>query len=127
MTSPSTPHSVDAGLRLGDGLNPDERPGIVATFASLDRRLKSYPAGSVELLLTVKERDTPSQRTTLLATIAGTPDVVANSTSPDLGSALIEVREDLIRQITDAKNKTEARNNPRLRLGRADKRAGDTR
>lgn len=106
--------SVDAALRLGGGLESSDRDGIVAHLASLDSRLRSFRSEAVELQITVKERDTPSQRTTLEAWIAGQPRLVATSTRTNLDQALTEVRDDLIRQITDAKNRTEPRNN-RLR------------
>ncbi len=106
--------TVDEALRLGGGLEPSERDGIVAHFASLGTRLRSFPSGAVELQVTVKERDTPSQRTTLEAWIAGQPRLVATSTETNLDQALTEVRDDLVRQITDAKNRTEPRNS-RLR------------
>jgi ribosome-associated translation inhibitor RaiA len=63
----------------------------------------------------VKERDEPSQRTTLEAWIAGQPRLVATSDRQDFDAAIAEVRDDLIRQITDAKNRTEPRNNRALR------------
>lgn len=115
MTQPDEPATVDASLRLGGGLQPDERAGIVAGWPSLDERLRSFRSGSVDLELTVKERATPSQHTTLEAWIAGQPRLVATSTHADLAQALVEVRDVLIRQITDAKNRSEPRNNRRLR------------
>ncbi len=63
------------------------------------------------LQLSVKERDTPSQRTMLAATIVGQRRLVATSRRTDFDGALAEVRDDLVRQITDAKNRTEPRNN----------------
>ena len=65
--------------------------------------------------LSVKERGKASQRTVLEAWIAGQSRVVATSNEPDLARALLEVRDDLIRQLTDVKNCTEPRNNPSLR------------
>jgi ribosome-associated translation inhibitor RaiA len=107
--------TVEASLRLGGGLDPGERSQIVEHWGSLDARLRSFPAGSVELQLTIKERDTPSQRTTLEAWIAGQPRLVATSAESHLGSALSEVRDDLVRQLTDAKNRTEPRHNRHYR------------
>ena len=40
---------------------------------------------------------------------------MATSDEPDIDAALIEVRDDLIRQLTDAKNRTEPRNRRSLR------------
>lgn len=115
MTPRHEPATVDDSLRLGGGLQVDERAAIVAGWHSLDERLRSFRSGSVDLELTVKERATPSQRTTLEAWVAGQPRLVATSTHIDLAQALIEVRDDLIRQITDAKTRNEPRNNRRLR------------
>ncbi len=81
----------------------------------LDERLRSFPAGSVEMQLSVKERGEPSQRTTLEASVAGLAHLVATSSHTDLYAALAEVRDDLVRQITDAKNRSEPRNNRTLR------------
>jgi ribosome-associated translation inhibitor RaiA len=107
--------TVDDGLRLGDGIESGERDDIVTQFASLDARLRSFRAGTVQLFLTVKERDTSSQRTTLEAQITGLGHLVASSSDAVLAQAINEVRDDLVRQITDAKNRTEARNNRKLR------------
>ena len=51
----------------------------------------------------------------LEAWIAGSERLVATSEQPDLDSAVTEVRDDLIRQLTDAKNRAEPRNRRSLR------------
>lgn len=111
MTTPT----VAGSLRLEYGVKPDEFDHVVDMLDRLDERLRSFRAEAVELRLSVKERDEPSQRTTLEAIIAGRPLIVATSDREDLDAALVEVRDDLIRQITDAKNRTEPMNNPNLR------------
>lgn len=111
MTTPT----VAENLRLEYGIKPEEFDHVVSVLDRLDERLRSFRAEAVELRLSVKERDQPSQRTTLEAIIAGRPIIVATSDRADLDSALVEVRDDLIRQITDAKNRTEPKNNPNLR------------
>lgn len=110
-----TTPTVAESLRLGHGVHENERDEIVETFGKLDQRLRSFRPGSVDLLLSVKERDTASQRTTLEAWIGGFADLVATSSDERLPAALAEVRDDLIRQITDHKNRTEPRNNRHLR------------
>ena len=107
--------TVAGTLRLSHGVAPAELDQVVAALGRLDERLRSYPAGAVELQLSVKERGTPTQRTTLEAWIAGRRRVVATSTRPDLDGALAEVRDELVRQLTDAKNRTEPRNSRLLR------------
>jgi ribosome-associated translation inhibitor RaiA len=107
--------TVESSLRLGAGFEADERSRIVDTWSSLTRRLASFPEGAVELDLSVKERETPSQRMVLEARIAHEGHFVATSHRPDVLAALNEVRDDLIRQLTDAKNRTEPRNARALR------------
>lgn len=107
--------TVDGTLRLAGGVEPGERDHIVDRWSKLDHRLRSFRAEAVQLQLTVKERDTPSQRATLEARIAGRPTVVATSHEPSFDQALNELRDDLIRQLTDAKNRQEPRNNRQLR------------
>ncbi len=105
----STPTVADS-LRLAHGVDPSEFDHVVAVMARLDSRLRSFPAGTVELELSVKERDTPSQRTTLEAWIAGQTRLVATSNRPGFDAALQEVRDDLDRQITDTRERAEAQN-----------------
>jgi ribosome-associated translation inhibitor RaiA len=108
--------SVESCLQpLGGGLGPRDRARIVDNWSKLDNRLRSYRADEVQLILTVKERDTPSQRTTLEAHIARRPTLVATSSHGDLDRALNEVRDDLIRRLTDAKNRREPRQNRKRR------------
>ena len=114
MTNHTTA-TVDEALRLGHGFGADERATIVDGWASLDERLRSFDSGTIELELSVKERGRASQRTVLEARISGQARVVATSNAPELAHALHEVRDDLVRQLTDAKNRTEPRNNASLR------------
>lgn len=107
--------TLDAALRLGHGFDEAERTAIVEGWATLDEHLRSYDEGTVELELSVKERGEPSQRAVLQAWIAGQERVVATSSEPDLAQALHEVRDDLIRQLTDAKTQTEPQHNAALR------------
>ncbi len=107
--------SVESSLRLGSGFEADERAGIVAGWSSLTSRLGSFPRDAVDLELSVKERATPSQRTVLQAWIAGSERLVATSEESDLDTALTKVRDELIRQLTDAKNRSEPRNRRSLR------------
>jgi hypothetical protein len=57
--------------------------------------------------LAVKERDTRSQRTTLEATIANWPRLIATSVRAVLDEALAEVGGDLVRQLTAGKARRE--------------------
>jgi ribosome-associated translation inhibitor RaiA len=107
--------TVDASLRLTGGVDPSERAAIVDHWTSLDHRLRSFRSDQVVLQLSIKDRDTAGQHTTLEATIAGFPRLVATSNQADFGRAINEVRDDLIRQLNDAKTRHEPRNNKHLR------------
>jgi ribosome-associated translation inhibitor RaiA len=107
MTDSAGIASVEANLRLGNGLNEHDRERVLRRLAGLNARLRSFRADAVDLLLTVKERDTRSQRTTLEATIAKSPRLVATSVRAGLDEALAEVSGDLARQLTGVKTRRE--------------------
>lgn len=105
-----TTSSVAEALELVNGVAPEEFDRVAVLLERLDERLRSFPAGAVKLHLSVKQRDLPGQRATLEASIDGQPRIAATSDRPDFEAAMAEVRDDLIRQITDIKNRTEPRN-----------------
>ncbi len=113
--APEAPASVDGQLRLGAGFAAEERPDLVRQLGRLDERLKGLPASAVDMEISVKERELPSQRVVLECRIARRPRLVATSTEPRLERALTEVRQDLLRLLNDAKTRQEPRNNRRLR------------
>jgi ribosome-associated translation inhibitor RaiA len=65
--------------------------------------------------LFLKDRDTKSQRVTFDLKVDGHEPLVATSSNADLDRALNEVRDEMIRQLTDMKTKSEPRNNKHLR------------
>ncbi len=107
--------TVEECLRVAGGLSPHEHELVLARYAPLDNRLRSFRAGQVQLTLSMKDRDTPGQHTTLEANVEGFNRIVATSSHTDFDLAINEVRDDLIRQLTDTKNKHEPRNNRQLR------------
>jgi hypothetical protein len=87
-------------LRVVPQFRPDEYDHARdVLFGRLERRLSRWDPEQVELELSVKERDTDSQRTVLECWIAGLPKFVGTSTERDLDAALVEVRDDVWRQI----------------------------
>ena len=72
MSEHDVPATVESSLRLGTGFDSGERDPIISGWDRLTNRLASFPNGTVELEISVKERATPSQRTVLEASIAGT-------------------------------------------------------
>jgi len=102
-------------LRVGAGFAQQERPAIVERLSSLDARLATYAATDTDLELSIKDRDRPGQKVTLECWIAGQQRLVATSAEENLADALADVRDDLRRQLDDAKTRSEPRNNRKLR------------
>jgi hypothetical protein len=94
-----------AQLQLGTGFAESERDRIVDRLSKLNRRLKRFRADGTWLELSVKQRDTTSQSVTLECELPGFAKFVATSSEANLRDALMDVREDLWRQIDDAVTK----------------------
>jgi ribosome-associated translation inhibitor RaiA len=121
MTSGTEPLQ-DAGvvserLHLGTGFHVAERDWIVERLAALGTRLRSFANGQVDLEISLKDRRGADQQVTLECWIRRSHrlHLVATSSAPELAVALNEVRIGLIRQIDDAKTRTEPHNNRALR------------
>jgi len=112
---PADPATVADSLQVQGELHQHELISLIEHWSKLDARLRSFQKGSVELHLWIKERETPSQHVTLEAKIAGMKTLVATSAESNFGHALNQVRDEMIRQMTDAKNRSEPRNNRKLR------------
>ena len=109
------PATVAESLNLHGDIRDGEFDTIVDHWAKLDSRLRSFDAGTVSMQLFVKERDTNSQHLTLDVKIDGQNPLVATSSNTDFDRALNEVRDEMIRQITDMKTKTEPRHDKHRR------------
>lgn len=97
------PATVAGVLRLGSGFTDADRPRVDERLSSLDHALAGFPATAVELELSMKDRDRPGQTTTLQCWLTGRHRLVSTSSEPDMIGALIEVRDELRRQLDDAK------------------------
>jgi ribosome-associated translation inhibitor RaiA len=92
--------AMEERLRIVPQFRPEEYDRFRAVvFGNLARRLERWNPEQVELELSVKDRDTGQQRTVLECWLHGAPKMVATSTDADLERAVIEVRNDLRRQI----------------------------
>jgi hypothetical protein len=107
-------------LHLATGFQSSERDWIVRRLAALGSRLRSFPDTQIELEISLKERHGADQRVTLECWISRTPrlHLVSTSSARELAVAVGEVRDDLIRQVDDARTRTETRS--RLRRDRTD-------
>ena len=102
----------DDRLRIVPQFRPEEYDGVRRLmFGRLERRLSRWRPEKVELELSIKERDTDSQRTVLECWIAGLPKLVATSNESDVDKAVVEVRDDLVRQINKHQEKKETARN----------------
>lgn len=102
-------------LRIATGFTQDERSWIVERFESLFRRLRGHQPDSIDMELSVKDRDTAEQRVTLELWVSGWPRLVATSRKTDISPAMTEVRDDMTRQVDDTKEKREPNKNRHLR------------
>ena len=109
------PPIVADALRVHGKLHRHEYDALLTHWAKLDQRLQSFIDRSIALDLHVHDRDTSGQYVELDANIGGFPTFVAKAASDDLGHALNVVRDELIRQLRAAKDKTEPRHNRKLR------------
>ncbi len=98
--------TVAAQLRLGSGFTVSERPDVIERLSSLDHALAAFEPTAVELELSIKDRDRVDQATTLQCWIVGWPRLVATSSDRALTASLVEVRDDLRRQLDDAKSRS---------------------
>ncbi|MGM1057972.1 HPF/RaiA family ribosome-associated protein [Saccharothrix sp. Mg75] len=108
---------VDRRLHLATGFSASERDWVCEHLASLGSRLRSFRDDRIELEISVKDREGVEQRVTLECWINRTPrlHLVATSSKRDLTAALGEVRDELVRQVDEAKTRTEPRSNRALR------------
>ena len=109
------PATVADSLTVHGDLHQADIDKLVDHWAKLDARLRSFDAGTVSMQLFLKDRDTKSQRVTLDLKVDGHEPLVATSSNADLDRAFNEVRDEMIRQLTDMKTKSEPRNNKHLR------------
>ncbi|MGI8414898.1 MAG: HPF/RaiA family ribosome-associated protein [Nakamurella sp.] len=114
--APPVKASIAAQLRIGAGLTRADHPMIIGLLSNLDLRLAKFAADKTDLELSVKNRNRPGQVTTLECWVVGWPHWIATSTEPELGKALIHVRDRLSRQQNDAKTRREPRTNRHLRV-----------
>ncbi len=103
------PATVAALLRLGTGLAAAERPDILEFLMPLDGDLSKFAVKTVELELSVKDRDHAGQATTLQCWIRGSRSLIATSSQQSLSAALVEVRDHLRRQLEDAQRPDDRR------------------
>jgi hypothetical protein len=97
----ATERASVAQMRIESGFSEVEHDRIRQQMSKLDRRLNNFPADAVDLELSVKDRDTTSQKVTLEAWLPKFPHMAVTSKEDDFHDALMDVREDMLRQIDD--------------------------
>ena len=103
------PSILEESLRVHGELRGHEFVELIDHWAKLDHRLQSFDGGSVRLDLHIHERDTAGQWVLLEAHIGGFAPIVAKHASRNLGDCLNHVRDELVRQLSDAKGRMEPR------------------
>ena len=107
MTDSAGTASLEANLRLGNGLQEQDRERVLRRLAALDARLRSFRADAVDLLLTVKEHETLRP-----APDAGGHHRQLPARRRQVGArrtrrSTAEVSGELARQLTDVKTRRE--------------------
>ena len=105
-------------LHLAAGFLPTEIGWVSERLAGLGARLRAFRDGEIELELSLRDRQGTAQRVTLECWINRRPrlHLVATSSVHDLSAALGEARNDLVRQLGEAKSRTDPRLHRALRL-----------
>lgn len=105
-------------LHLASGFLATERGWVSERLAALGPRLRSFRNDGIDLEISLKDRQGAEQQVTLECWINSRPrlHLVATSSERDLPAALGEVRNELIRQVDEAKTRTDPRGNRALRL-----------
>lgn len=104
--------SAQACLRVVPGFQADEADDVVGLLhANLDRRLSRFTADEVEMEISCKDRGTDHQRVTLEVWIRRGSEqrFVATAKGEVLRDLLLEVRDDMRRQINRALERKEKR------------------
>jgi hydrogenase maturation factor len=103
------PSIVAENLRVHGEFHADELEQLVDHWAKLDHRLEAFERRSVKLDLHVHDRDTAGQWVLLEAHIGGCAPIVAKHASRSMDDCLNHVRDELVRQLSDAKGRMEPR------------------
>ena len=115
MSAVAKPATAQECLRVGTGFSQGDRNWIAEQFGTLDARLASFHADATELEISVKDREARGQKVTLECRIGGREKIVTTSSEEDLHAAVMDVRDDLRRRLTDAKTRQQPRHNRPLR------------
>ncbi|GAA1868748.1 HPF/RaiA family ribosome-associated protein [Asanoa iriomotensis] len=109
MSGVANPATVEQCLRMGTGFTQGDRAWIAEQFGPLDARLASFDADATDLEISVKDRQSPGQKVTLECWTPGLDKIVTTSSEDDLHAAVMDVRDDLRRRLTDAKGRRSPR------------------
>lgn len=91
---------IEDHLHLGTGITADERTVVVSALDPISERLKSLDRGSLKIEAWIKNRDERGQ-IAYVSINARDTDIVAHDDSADITDALVQIRQDLKRQLTD--------------------------
>ena len=100
---------VAENLRVHGELPAHEFDELVDHWAKLDHRLQPFEQRGIKLDLHIHDRDTAGQWVLLEAHIGGCAPMVAKHASRSLHDCLNHVRDELVRQLSDAKGRMEHR------------------
>ncbi|PIE31613.1 MAG: hypothetical protein CSA55_05315 [Ilumatobacter coccineus] len=104
---------VAEALRVHGTLYADERETLIRRWSRLNQRLQAFHNVTIDLY--IRDRDANEHKVTLEVRADGFNTFVAKTSGRDLTGSLNEVRDDMVRQLNQAKEKREPKNNRRRR------------
>jgi ribosome-associated translation inhibitor RaiA len=107
--------TLERRLRLGAGFAAADRRRILGALSALAPHLSGWEHDQVDLEVSLKDTQSPDQKVTLQAWLAGRSHLVATSHERDLDHALAEVGRELIRQVEDERSRREPRKRRKTR------------
>ena len=90
-------------IHLGPGFHEADRAAVVSALAALGRHLEHWRAESVDVHLSVKDRERNEQRVTLEVRLPRQHSLVVHVSDSSLEHTLVEARKQMIRQIEEVR------------------------
>ena len=105
MTSHDQGVSTIERIHLGLGFHQVDREVVVSTLAALNRHLDHWRPESVDVHVSVKDRESQEQCVTLEVRLPRRPPLVVHVADPSIDHALVEARRLMTREIEEVRSR----------------------
>ena len=93
-------------IHLGLGFHEVDRELVVSKLRALNRHLDRWRDGSVDIHLSIQDRDSEEQRLTLEIRLPRRPSLVVHVSDAKIDRALVEARRLMIREVEEVQAAT---------------------